>query len=351
MAIVDFFVRTDQPTYGMKNRTEVAHNHAVGAIGVAIALLLAGCGGGPSTLNPKGPGAAHIANLWWILLALGSIVFVAVIVFLLFALFRPRREQTDSGMYIGSRIILYAGVIAPAIIILVVFGFTVATLNAISTPDIPEENTVHVIGRQWWWEVRYPTQQFETANEIHIPVGQPVRFILSAEDVIHSFWVPELHGKLDLVPGHTNEFWLQADQPGVYLGECAEFCGIQHAKMRFLVIAEPQEQYDAWLAAQQLPASEPSDSLARRGQAVFLNSTCITCHTVAGTEATGNLGPDLTHLASRRTLAAATVPNNRGNLGGWIADPQHLKPGNHMPPTKLTGSELQALLAYLATLE
>jgi cytochrome c oxidase subunit II len=336
----------------MKNRTEVLHNHVVGAILLAISLLLAGCGGGPSALNPKGPGAAHIANLWWILLTIGGIVYVVVIVFLLFALFRRREgEQTGDSMRTGSRIVLYAGIIAPAVILLVVFGFTVATLNAISTPEIPEEYTVHVVGRQWWWEVRYPTQQFETANEIHIPVGQPVRVLLSAEDVIHSFWVPELHGKLDLVPGQTNEFWLQADQPGVYLGECAEFCGIQHAKMRFLVIAEPKEQYDAWLAAQQLPASEPTDSLALRGQDIFLNSTCITCHTVAGTEATGNLGPDLTHLASRRTLAAATVPNNHGNLGGWIADPQHLKPGNHMPPTELTGSELQALLAYLATLE
>jgi cytochrome c oxidase subunit II len=318
----------------------------------SLALLLAGCGAGPSALDPQGPGAARIADLWWLLLGLGGAVFIVVMAFLMYALFHRRREgHADNSMQNGSRIVLYAGIISPAVILIVVFGFTVATLNAISTPDIPEEYTVHVIGRQWWWEVRYPHHQIETANEIHIPAGQPVRIVLSSDDVIHSFWVPELHGKLDLVPGMTNEFWLQADQPGVYLGECAEFCGIQHAKMRFLVIAEPREEFAAWAEAQRQPAAQPSDSLALRGQTVFMNSTCLYCHTVNGTQATGDLGPDLTHLASRRTLAAASVPNNPGNLGGWIADPQHLKPGNLMPPTKLTGSDLQALLAYLATLE
>jgi cytochrome c oxidase subunit 2 len=251
----------------------------------------------------------------------------------------------------GVRILLYGGVIAPAIVLLVVFGFTIATLRALAMPEIPAEYTVHVVGHQWWWEVRYPQQLVQTANEIHIPAGRPVRFILSADDVIHSFWVPELHGKLDLIPGQTNEFWLQAEQPGVYLGECAEFCGIQHAKMRFLVVAQTPAEFNAWLAAQRLPARPPQEPLAVSGQQVFLNSGCIYCHTIAGTQATGKLGPDLTHFASRQSLASATVPNNRGNLGGWIADPQHLKPGTQMPPTAISGDDLQALLAYLATLQ
>lgn len=319
----------------------------------AMALFLAACSDRtPSALDPRGPAATRIADLWWFLLSLAGLVFLGVVGYLLFALFRRRQAgYAENTLLKGSRIVLFAGIIMPAVILTIVFGFTVATLNAISTPDIPEEYTIHIIGHQWWWEVRYPHQQIVTANEIHIPAGQPVRIVLNSEDVIHSFWVPELQGKLDLVPGMTTEYWIEADEPGVYIGECAEFCGVQHAKMQFLVIAEPLEQYAAWIEAQGQPARQPEDSLALRGQEVFLGSTCINCHTVAGTHATGESGPDLTHLASRRTLAAASVPNNRGNLTGWITDPQHIKPGALMPPTDLTGSELQALLAYLATLE
>ncbi len=303
-------------------------------------------------MNPQGPAAAHIADLWWFLLAAGGAVYLLTIGLLGVALFRRRRQRESAdGMKIGSRIILYAGIVGTSVVLLVVFGYTVATLSALSTPRIFPGNTIHVVGHQWWWEVRYPHQQVTTANEIHIPVGTPVRVVLSSDDVIHSFWVPELHGKLDLVPGQTNEFWLQADQPGVYAGRCAEFCGVQHAKMGFIVVAESLEQFNAWMEVQRLPAPEPTESLALRGQQVFLGSACINCHAIAGTQATGNLGPDLTHLASRLTLAAATLPNNRGNLSGWIADPQHVKPGAFMPPAELTGSELQALLAYLATLE
>jgi cytochrome c oxidase subunit 2 len=290
--------------------------------------------------------------LWWLLLALGGVIYVAVIAFLAIALFRRRWQGgTEIGLRSGARIVLLAGIVMPALILLTVFGVTVATLNALSMPAIPERYTVHVIGHQWWWEVRYPHSQAVTANEVHIPTGEPVRILISSEDVIHSFWVPQLHGKIDLVPGQTNEIWLQADSPGAYRGVCAEFCGVQHAKMGFLVIAEPLEQFDGWIEAQRQPAREPTDSLALRGQQLFLNSTCVNCHTVAGTHATGVLGPDLTHFASRRTLAAASLANNRGNLTGWIADPQHLKPGSFMPPSELTGSELQAMLAYLATLE
>jgi cytochrome c oxidase subunit II len=317
-----------------------------------LALGVTGCDASMAVLNPQGPAAARITSLWWFLLTAGSAVFLLVMGLLGVALFRRRRDSgSTNSMRYDSRIVLYAGIVGPAVVLLVVFGVTVATLNALATPDILPRNTIHVIGHQWWWEVRYPHQQVYTANEIHIPAGEPVRIVLSSDDVIHSFWVPELHGKLDLVPGQTNEFWIQADAPGIYFGACAEFCGVQHAKMQFIVVAQPLDEYVAWLDQQQQPAREPEDSLARRGQQVFLESACVNCHTVAGTHATGDLGPDLTHIASRRTLAAATVANNRGNLSGWIADPQHIKPGAFMPPSALTGPELQALLAYLATLE
>lgn len=336
----------------MKVKQVTIRNLTAWASLTALALLLAGCGQSPSALNPRGPAADRITWLWWFLLAMGTVVFLVVLIFLALALFHRRRQgYANNSMQSGARIVLFGGIIMPAVILTVVFGFTVATLNAISMPDTVERYTVHVVGHQWWWEIRYPSERVETANEIHIPVGQPVRIILSSDDVIHSFWVPELQGKLDLVPGLTNEMWLQADEPGIYFGECAEFCGIQHAKMGFIVVAEPLDQFNAWMEAQKQPAPEPTDSLAIQGQQIFLSSTCINCHAIAGTHASGDLGPDLTHLASRKTLAAATIPNSRGNLSGWISDPQHIKPGALMPPTNLTGTELQALLAYLATLE
>jgi cytochrome c oxidase subunit 2 len=332
-----------------KSRTE---RFLLWAVISLASFALAGCSNAPSTLDPQGPAAERIANLWWFLLALGGVVYLAIIVFLFIALFnRNRQNNIDAGLRPGSRIVLFAGIITPAAILLVVFGFTVATLNAIAMPAGAEQYTIHLIGHQWWWEVRYPQAQVITANEIHIPAGRPVRVLVSSDDVIHSFWVPQLHGKIDTVPGMTNEIWLEADRPGIYRGECAEFCGIQHAKMGLLVIAEPGEQFDRWLEEQRQPAVEPTDNLALAGQELFLDTTCINCHTIAGTHATGRLGPDLTHFASRLTIGAATLPNNRGNLGGWVANPQHQKPGALMPPSPLNGSELQAILAYLETLE
>lgn len=316
-------------------------------------LLLASCAeSSASLLDARGPAAARINTLWWIMFGVGAAVYLAVMGYLLAALFRRRPagfDETEQSE--GTRAVVWGGAVIPAVILVGIFGATVFTMGALDEPDIAEELVIEVEGKQWWWDVRYPELGFRTANEIHIPVGEPVAIKLLAEDVIHSFWVPQLHGKLDMIPGHVNEFWLEASEPGIYLGECAEFCGDQHAKMQFLVIAEEEEAFRAWVAQQQQPAAAPASELAQEGQEIFLGSTCINCHAIEGTGATGELGPDLTHLASRRTLAAGTVPNNRGNLGGWIVAPQSIKPGSLMPATEMTGPQLQALLAYLETLE
>jgi cytochrome c oxidase subunit 2 len=214
---------------------------------------------------------------------------------------------------------------------------------------------VTLVGHQWWWEVQYhdsvASHRLTTANEIHIPVGRPVLVTLESHDVIHSFWVPRLHGKRDLIPGYTNRIWLRADRPGAYRGQCAEFCGQQHANMALWVVAEPQAQFDAWYRAQLLPAAAPADSTRIAGQKAFLGGSCVMCHTIRGTPTGGRNGPDLTHLGSRRTLAAGTLPNTPGHLGGWVVDPQGIKPGTTMPPNNLRPDELRALIAYLEGLK
>jgi len=294
-----------------------------------------------------------LANLWWILFGLGTAVFLAVMAGLIFALFRQRREmRSERETEPRARtVVLWGGLIIPAAILVAAFAFNLGALRATALPVNSQDLVIEIIGRRWWWEVHYPGSQFRTANEIYIPVGQPVQLQLASEEVIHSFWVPQLHGKMDAIPGRVNTFWIQADEAGQFLGECAEFCGVQHANMRLLVVALPPEEFAAWLENQSQPAPAPADEITQRGQEVFLSAGCINCHTIRGTQATGELGPDLTHLASRFTLASATVANNRGHLGGWIADPHSIKPGNLMPPTALSGEELQALLAYLESLE
>lgn len=230
--------------------------------------------------------------------------------------------------------------------------------RAISSPLHGEDMsvlTIDVTGHQWWWEVRYgdknPSRSFTTANEIHIPVGQPVLLRMTSQDVIHSFWVPNLMGKKDLIPGKYSTLMFQADKPGVYRGQCAEYCGLQHAHMALIVVAESPDTYNAWRESQIHPAVEPASDAAKRGQQVFLSNPCIMCHTVRGTQAGSNLGPDLTHIGSRQTIAAGTLPNTRGHLSGWIMDSQSVKPGNKMPPNNLSPEDLQALLDYLQSLK
>ncbi len=314
----------------------------------AIAFLLGACSGAPSILDAQGPGSRRIEGLWWLMLWISVVVFAVVVLLLGMALIRTRwRTEGEPGW--GEPFIVVAGVIVPSLILGGVFVISLRDLNALTAGGNDARLTIEVVGHDWWWEARYPGEAV-TANEIHIPVGEPVRFRVSTADVIHSFWVPQLGPKIDMIPGRENVTWLEADRPGRYRGQCAEFCGLQHANMAFFVVAEPPGRFQAWLENEAAPAAPP-DGSAVEGQEVFLTSTCVGCHTIRGTEAAARLGPDLTHLAARETIAAGTLPNTRANLARWIADPQSIKPGAIMPPTQLSGEELEALLDYLESLE
>jgi cytochrome c oxidase subunit 2 len=331
-------------------------------------------------LVPKGPQAAHIAELWWFYLGVLGVVTILVWAFVLIALFK---RDADSELGDAPRLTSESlaelppparplGMLDPAqerrklravllasgatvVVLFVLLAESIATGSLLA--DSREKPALHiqVTGNRWWWSVRYPasipSQTFTTANEIHIPVGRPVRLELASNDVIHSFWVPNLHGKRDLVPGRRTTLTIQADTPGKYRGQCAEFCGYSHAQMALWVIAEPPAAFEAWRAAQQRTPPAPSSELTRRGQAVFLSGPCVMCHSIAGTIAQSNVGPDLSHVASRISLAAGSLPNTRGNLAGWLLNAPHLKPGVAMPSISLEAEDLHALLAYLETLE
>ena len=312
-----------------------------------LSILTGACSSeAPALMNPRSSPAREIASLGRIFFILGGLIFLLVMAFLVYAL-RGQREQLRSR-FAGTQVVIWGGMIVPGLILLVLFVLNTNVLGRVSAPpDGAASLTVEVTGNQWWWEVKYPDYGVVTANEIYIPVGEPVLLKLSSEDVIHSFWAPELHGKMDLVPGRVNDFWIEADEPGEYLGECAEYCGTQHAKMRFLVIAVSREEFEAGLERM----ARPARASGMPGEAVFLSASCVQCHTVAGTDASGQLGPDLTHLASRRTIGAGSLPLNRENLSSWVANPQHTKPGALMPPASLEGEDLQLLIDYLLTLE
>jgi cytochrome c oxidase subunit 2 len=246
---------------------------------------------------------------------------------------------------------------AAAVSTVILFVFLVATMSAArKSPNEPQstDRIVQIIGHQWWWEVHYPgakpDEEVVSANEIHLPAGRDVVLDLSSADVIHSFWAPNLHGKRDLIPGRHNFFRIRPEQTGTFRGQCAEFCGYQHAHMGFIVFVESPDKFEEYLASQRKPANEPVTADAARGRQVFLTNPCVTCHTIRGTGAGGTNAPDLTHLASRRTIASATVDNTPGHLGGWIADSQGIKPGNHMPPHLVSSEDLLALVAYLRSL-
>jgi cytochrome c oxidase subunit 2 len=315
--------------------------------------LVAGCGGPVAALAPAGPQAGQIASLWWFYAVITGTVFLLVMVFLAAALLRRRDPAPVADARLHRGIAAATGATAVLVFVLLVGSIVVGgKVAALPTEDaLP----IEVVGYQWWWGVTYtnadPSQQVTAANEIHVPVGRPVVLTLLARDVIHSFWVPELHGKMDLIPSRLNTLSLRVDHPGVYRGRCAEFCGAQHAHMGFLVVAEEPDAFARWLDAQRSPSVPPDTDQERRGQELFVRGPCASCHAIAGTEAAATRGPDLTHFASRETLGAATLPNVTGHIAGWITDNQSIKPGNHMPDILLPPDDLLALTAYLESLK
>ncbi|MFC7397518.1 cytochrome c oxidase subunit II [Chelatococcus sp. GCM10030263] len=306
-----------------------------------------------SALAPRGPNAEGIATLSWIMFAGAGLIFLLVMALLAFALLAPPGRR---GWLADRRMVIAGGIVFPVVVLsaLLVYGLALAR-GLVSVPgEAPLE--IHVVGEQFWWRVRYEAddgrEPLVTANEIHIPVGRPVRFTLTTADVIHSFWVPSLAGKLDMIPGQANRLVLKADRPGVYRGQCAEFCGAAHALMAFEVVAHAPEAFEDWLRAERQPARAPPTTFQARGRDLFIQSGCGACHRVRGTSADGDLGPDLTHIGSRRSIAAGIYPNNRGTLAGWIASSQHLKPNNKMPSFPVfSGEDLRAIAAYLEGLK
>ena len=308
--------------------------------------------------GPASPQALRIDRLGDAMYVTAAVVFVLVVAALLWSAFRRRRADEPQDPKRTNRAMSVTVIAATAATIIILFVFLVLDLSvgrALTTNPGKAALQIRVTGFQWWWDVQYrdslPQNWAFTANEIHVPVGRPVVFELLSRDVIHSFWPPNLDGKRDLIPGDENSIWFQAESAGVYRGQCAEFCGLQHARMGFLVIAEPPDSFAAWLARERDTAMTPTDAVAKRGQEIFLGSTCVMCHTIGGTMAGSRIGPNLTHVASRRTIAAGTLANTRGNLASWILDPQAIKPGTRMPPNRLKQEDLEALLTYLETLK
>lgn len=303
-----------------------------------------------SMFDPAGPGAAEIDGLWWLMFWMGTAVYGVVMGLFLIAIFRRQWKEGDDVPPLGNTgFVVTGGAAIPAVILVVLLVF--ALIVHFSVAQGGGSVSVEVRGHQWWWEVNYPEHGIRTANEIHVPAGESVHLELTSEDVLHSFWVPQLHGKRDLIPGDTTTFWMEADEPGIYRGQCAEYCGLQHALMAFRVVVHPPEDFDAWVAERQEPPPAPEDSLLQRGQEVFLSETCVECHRIEGTTAQGTIGPDLTHIGSRLTLGAGIIENNRGNLSGWIVNAQAIKPGNQMPPTSIDSDDLHAMVSYLLSLE
>jgi cytochrome c oxidase subunit 2 len=323
--------------------------------GLALALvLLTGCGNNKqSTLDPSSHPARAITNLWWGMLVAAAIVFAGTLALMLLA--RVRREREDFPL-VGSdarrlnSLVVVFGIVIPVVALTALFY--IADIGVLRTTDAPAKGetkmTIQVVGRQWFWEARYPGGAV-TANEIHIPAGTPVKVVLTTADVIHSFWVPELNKKVDTVPGHPNSLLLYADKPGIYRGQCAEFCGLQHAKMAMRVYADPPARFQAWLANQRKPLAAGTEQ--QPGFQAFTANQCASCHTLRGTSARGRIGPDLTHLMSRQTLAALTIPNTRGYLGAWVLDPQQFKPGNRMPALHVKPRDFTQLMHFLRSLK
>jgi cytochrome c oxidase subunit 2 len=310
-----------------------------------------------SVLAPAGREAAAIYSLWSLMLWVSIAVFVVVLALVVVSLLRGMGRARGEVAPTSSRQLTRGVALGVASTVVILFGLLAASVRTGSITaslHAPSAVTINVIGHQWWWELEYedavPERRVVTANEIHIPINRPVVLKVTSRDVIHSFWAPNLQGKRDLIPGYTTAIWLQADRPGSFRGQCAEFCGLQHAHMAFDIVAEPEAAFARWLDDRRRPANEPGGAVERHGRDVFMTARCAGCHTIRGTEAHGQIAPDLTHLATRSTLGAGTLPNTPEHLQAWIHDPQSSKPGNQMPANPLAPDDLQALVAYLDTL-
>ncbi len=306
----------------------------------------------PVVLDPAGPNASEIATLSWLLIAVVTVVFIAVCVALATAVFgshRWKRFLSHNGT------ILTAGFAAPVVVLTALLLYSLVITKSLSLGSEPEYLRVRVTGEMWWWRVDYLDsaghQTIGDANELNIPVGKSITLELESADVIHSFWVPQLSGKKEMIPGRRNILHFSADKAGTYAGQCAEFCGGPHALMGLTVIAHQPEDFEAWRTRRRADPPPPKDDLAKRGATLFLNSGCAACHVVRGTSANGEAGPDLTFVGARKRLAAGILPNNRGTLAGWVADSQAIKPGNRMPSyPMISAGDLQAIAAYLEQL-
>jgi cytochrome c oxidase subunit 2 len=313
-------------------------------------------------LHPGALQAKHIEWLYWLIFWVLLIVYILMIAGFTRAGAKAR-VSADRPLPViendaGDRRAKWA--VGSAVAVTVLTLFVILVLSVITgkrVEGLTSKNplTIRITGHQWWWEVTYPNSQADqtvtTANEIHVPIKTPVVLLTNSADVIHSFWAPSITGKRDLLPGYSSAFWFQVDQPGIYRGQCAEFCGLQHAHMGFSVIAESADQFQAWQQQQLKAAADPTSAEATHGREVFLSHACLMCHTIRGTDAGSHVGPDLTHVASRNMIAAETLPNTPGALAGWILDPQRIKPGTGMAPNVLSPDDLQSLIVYLRSLE
>ncbi len=322
-------------------------------ISVVAAVGISGCGNNQSVLNPKSGPATELAHLSWLLFALCTAIFLIVMVAIVVAQYGSDKSRTTLASH-GA--VVFGGIAFPIVVLtaLLVYG---VWLTGESQARLKEavEHRVRIVGEQWWWRIAYQSpdgQPIASANELRIPVGRATLLELTSADVIHSFWVPNLAGKIDMIPGRTTYLRLEPDTAGVYRGQCAEYCGGPHALMAIEIVAMPPDEFDSWLAQQAAPAAEPASPIASRGRELFLSSGCGSCHTVRGIEAAGTIGPDLTHLGSRRSVGIDTRPLTPEAIGAFVQNGQHIKPGNLMPPFRIFGSEdLTALSTYLAGLK
>jgi cytochrome c oxidase subunit 2 len=312
-----------------------------------------------SVLSPAGAPASSIHQLWLLLLGTTTIVFVIVIAFIAAAVVRSvRRNPSGNTPTTSERTLTRSVGVAVALTVATLIMLLIASIwagRSIESVQASSVLSVKITGHQWWWEIEYedsvPSQRVLTANELHIPINHPVAVKVTSRDVIHSFWVPNLQGKRDLIPGYQTAIWLQADRPGIFRGQCAEFCGLQHAHMALDVVAEPEADFERWLRGMRQPAPSPRTDEERKGHDVFMTRRCAGCHAVNGSDAYGQVGPDLTHIASRSTIGAGTLPNTPEHMDGWVKDPQASKPGNQMPPNPLSDDDSRALLSYLQLLK